>query len=216
MRKILFGWMTLGLLAATAPGASAQPGNAPAARIEAARQQARVAGLPVSVLDSKIAEGAAKGIPLDRVAAAVERRLTALARAREAMGAGPRGAPVRPEDLSVGADAVEAGVSAAALGALTTAAPLAKRAVAIAVLTQLVRGGMASEQALARVSTALRGAPEALANLPARAAANARGNGPPAEPGSRGARGRGVGARRGGPPSSVPAGRGNPRRGGKP
>jgi hypothetical protein len=46
-------------------------------RIAAAMQYAQNAGIPVSLLDSKVQEGKAKGIPMDRIAAAVERRAEA-------------------------------------------------------------------------------------------------------------------------------------------
>lgn len=192
-------------LAAFPAGAHAQD---PQQRIDAARRRAETTGIPVALLDSKVAEGRAKGVPLDRIAGAVERRLATLARAREAMGGAPRGAPVTAADLSVGADALEAGVEPAVLGQLTVAAPGNHRAVAISALTQLVAGGESSERALSRVIAALQRGPEALRRLPGEAAAergNGRGNGPPADRG--GGRGNGNGARgrgQGGPPASVP------------
>ena len=64
--------LALLLSCVAASGAGAQD---PARRIEAARRQAAAGGLPVEVLDDKVAEGRAKGVPLDRVAAAVEHRL---------------------------------------------------------------------------------------------------------------------------------------------
>jgi hypothetical protein len=182
----------------------------PARRIEAARRAAQAAGLPVALLDGKVAEGRAKGVPMDRIAAAVERRLSSLTRSRDAMGAGPRGAPVSASDLSVGADALEAGVTPAALGALTTSVPGDRRAVAIAVLTQLVRAGEPVGHALARVQAASRDGADALRDLPAKAAA-AQAAHPAQGRGAAGSRGHG-----GGPPSSVPSPGGNPHRGGKP
>jgi hypothetical protein len=200
------GWITLLLLAcAGLPGtAAAQP---PEARIEAARQRAAAAGLPVSLLDRKVAEGRAKGIPADRIAVAVDRRLDALSRAARAMA----GAPVSADDLSVGADALEAGVEPGALGRLAAAAPADRRAVAIAVLTQLVSDGESSERALARVSAALRRGPEALRRLPGEAAASRGRGGPPAGRGPGEARGRG----QGGPPAAVPGPTGRPENPGK-
>src|SRR5438874_10376367 len=56
-------------------------------RIDAAAAHARDAGIPVTLLDSKVAEGKAKGIPMDRIAAAVERREAALEKASQALRA---------------------------------------------------------------------------------------------------------------------------------
>ncbi|HET6762628.1 MAG TPA: hypothetical protein VFH27_03125, partial [Longimicrobiaceae bacterium] len=140
-------------------------------------------------------------------------------RAHEAMGAGPRGAPVTAGDLNVAADAIEGGVTPAALGALTASAPGDRRAVAIAVLTQLVRAGVPVESALAQVQAAARGPADALRDLPAKAAAAQAEHGRGAPNPGRGIGG-GVGGGRGhtgGPPSSVPSPGTNPGRGkGKP
>lgn len=197
-------WLALAALPAAAHGQDPQE------RIDAARRQAESAGIPVALLDGKVAEGRAKGVPADRIAAAVERRLAALSRAREAMAAAPRSAPVTAADLSVGADAIEAGVEPRVLGRLSAASPAAHRAVAIAVLTELVSQGLSSENALARVTQALRRGPEALRRLPGEAAAEqARARSAPGRPGESDARGRG----QAGPPASVPAapgGRGRP------
>jgi hypothetical protein len=170
----------------------------PQQRIDAATAHAREAGIPVTLLESKVAEGKAKGIPMDRIAAAVERRESALERASQAL----RGRPnVTAADLSVGADAVESGVSAAVLKTLAETAPKDRRVVAIAALTELVRQGRVPDAALERVRDALKRGPDALANLPAQAAEGARGNGrPDGQPDSAGGRGRGQG-----PPASVPA-----------
>jgi uncharacterized protein YoaH (UPF0181 family) len=188
----------------------------PQQRIDAARRRAESAGIPVALLDSKVAEGRAKGVPLDRIATAVDRRLESLSRARTAMAGAPRGAPVTSDDLSVGADALEAGVTPAVLGRLTAAAPGEHRAIAIAALTQLVSQGMGSEQALARVTSTLRQGPDALRRLPGEAASERsrgnNGNGPPPGRGNQGqgnARGRG----QGGPPAAVPGPTDRPGRG---
>src|SRR5206468_197636 len=84
-------------------------------------------------------------------------------RARDAMGGGPRPPALTPADLNVGADALDAGVDPAALGRLAREAGADRRTVAIAVLTQLVQEGMASEQALARVTAALARDPDGAA-----------------------------------------------------
>lgn len=198
--------MTLLLLLALLPvGAAAQEGD-PGRRIAAARLEARAAGLPVTLLDSKVAEGQAKGVPADRIAAAVERRLGSLVRAREVMGA-----RVAAADLGVGADALEGGVEPEALRTLAGSAPAQQRAVAIAVLTQLVRDGEASGRALARVQAALARGPEALRSLPAQAAAARGAVGPPGRGVGRGnARGRG----NAGPPATIPGPGEKPERGG--
>jgi hypothetical protein len=155
--------------AATSPAAQA--------RVDAALQTALDAGIPVALLERKIAEGKAKGVPMERIAAAVEARTEALLRAREAMArAQLRNAT--EGDLSVGADAVQAGVSDAALAEIARSAPTERRAVAIAVLTELVALGHAPERALLQVQTALRRGPEALVNLRAEAASQVQVRGP--------------------------------------
>lgn len=162
--KRLFLSMTAVALALSPLPAQAQEVGDATQRIEAARRRAESAGIPVSLLDSKIAEGRAKGVPVDRLAAAVEQRLLFLTRAREAMG----GERPSPSDLSVGADALAAGVSGDALQEVARAAPADRRAVAIAVLQQLVQQGELPEQASVRVRVALAQGPDALRNLPGR------------------------------------------------
>ncbi|HET7463980.1 MAG TPA: hypothetical protein VFJ82_22175 [Longimicrobium sp.] len=189
----------------------------PAQRIQAARQRASQVGIPVALLDNKVAEGRAKGVPADRIAAAVERRLASLERARTAMNAGGARLALTGSDLSVGADALEAGVDAGVLGRLARAAAADRRAVAIAVLTELVSRGLSSEQALARVTAALANGAEALRQLPGEAqAGGANGNasatgaaasarrGPPDVRGPANAAAHGGRAGAGGPPSTVP------------
>ena len=180
--------LTLGLDLANA---QVQP---PQDRINTALARARQVGIPVSLLESKIAEGKAKGVSLERIADAVARREAALEKASEAL----RGQPEAASSLSVGADAVDAGVSEAALKAIADHAPRDRRNVAIAVLTELVEQGHTPAAALERVTEALKRGPDALANLPAQAAA-ARGGA--AATGARGGR---SGAEAG-PPASVPA-----------
>jgi hypothetical protein len=169
MKRILFIAVLL-VLAPLSLGAQGQ--GDPAQRIEAARRRADATGIPVALLDLKVAEGRAKGIPADRIAGAVEIRLSLLSRAREAMAAAGRGT-LTAADLSAGADALAAGVSTEALGSLTRSAPGDRRAVAIAVLAQLVQEGDGSERALERVRLALAN-PETLRTLPGQVR---RGNG---------------------------------------
>src|SRR5690606_9670501 len=44
------------------------------ARIQAATRRVAAAGIPRSLVESRVAEGRAKGVPAERIAAAVERR----------------------------------------------------------------------------------------------------------------------------------------------
>jgi hypothetical protein len=215
MRRLI---LTVALLLAPLSWAGAQT---PAQRIQAARQHASQAGIPVALLDSKVAEGHAKGVPDERIALAVERRLASLQRARDAM-AGQ--AALAPADLNVGADAVEAGVDPGVLGRLARQAAPDRRAVAIAVLTELVREGVASEQALQRVTAALARGAEELRRLPGDPHGNsgnaAARHGPPEVRGPANAAAHGGRANGGGPPASVPApgdrGRGHGKGNGKP
>jgi hypothetical protein len=78
MKRILV--TTLLLLVPCVGGAQE---TTPGQRIEAARRRALAAGVPVVLLDLKIAEGRAKGIAMERIAIAVENRLALLAQSRE-------------------------------------------------------------------------------------------------------------------------------------
>ena len=184
------------LLTAGALPAFAQGGQGAQERIDTAIAHARSQGVPVSLLESKMAEGKAKGVPLDRIAAAIERREASLERAAQAMK-GDEG--ITDADLSVGGDAVEAGVSPAVLKAVTDSAPRGRRAVAIAALTELVQRGVAPDAALARVRQALKRGPDALATVAADGDDHTGGSG-----GGRNGEGRGRGAASG-PPANVPA-----------
>ena len=145
---------------------SAQGANA---RVDAALESAVEAGIPVSLLEQKIAEGKAKSVPMERIAAAVEKRLEARAQARDAMTkAGLESATAG--ELSVAADAVQGGVSQTALATISQRSSGDNRAVAIAVLTDLVAMGHAPERAQLQVEAALARGPEALANLRAESA----------------------------------------------
>ena len=211
--------LILALVAALVALPSAADAQDPQQRIDAARRRAESTGIPVALLDGKVAEGRAKGVPMDRIATAVERRLASLARAREAMSGAPRSAPLSAADLSVGADALEAGVAPAVLARLTVAAPGNQRAVAIAVLTELVANGESSERALSRVTAALARGPEALRQLPGESASErGRSSGNAGAPPGRSNSGRGNSATgrgrgQGGPPASVPGPAERPARG---
>ena len=155
----------------TASAGSATSGSA---RIDAALASAVKAGVPTSLLERKVAEGKAKGVPTERIAAAVEKRLGALTEAHDAlMKAGLKS--TTEGELSVAADAVQAGVSQSALVTISKHASDDSRAVAIAVMGDLVALGQASDQALVRVEGALAKGPEALANLSAETSGHAQG-----------------------------------------
>jgi len=153
---------------------AAGPATGADARLNATLASAVDAGIPVSLLERKIAEGKAKGVPMARIAAAVQQRLDALTQAHDALLKAGLQSTTEGE-LSVAADAVQGGVSQSALVAISQRAPDASRAVAIAVLTDLVALGRASDQALSRVEGALARGPEALANLSAESAGGAHG-----------------------------------------
>jgi hypothetical protein len=153
---------------------AAGPAAGADARINTALSTALDAGIPVSLLERKIAEGKAKGVPMERIAAAVQQRLDALTQAHDALLKAGLQSTTEGE-LSVAADAVQGGVSQSALVAISQRAPDESRAVAIAVLTDLVALGHASDQALSRVEGALARGPEALANLSAESAGRGRG-----------------------------------------
>ena len=92
--RIGLGVMILALAGLDLATAQVQP---PQDRINTALARARQVGIPVALLESKIAEGKAKGVSLDRIAEAVERR-QASARKGEpgvARSAGRRLEPVR-------------------------------------------------------------------------------------------------------------------------
>jgi hypothetical protein len=206
MRIAIAAAITLCVACADLAVAQVQP---PQDRINTALARARQVGVPVSLLEAKIAEGKAKGVSLDRIAAAVEHRQAALEHASQVM----KGQPGNGEaELSVAADAVDSGVSDAVLRAISETAPRDRRVVAIAALTQLVQLGHVPETALQRVKDALKKGPEALLNLPAEAGRKDKDNGPPkvvppdaAGGGNRGGGGGGGGGGQNGPPTSVPA-----------
>src|SRR5688572_10609415 len=115
----------------------------PEERIDAAMARAESAGIPTTLLESKIEEGRAKGIPMDRIATAAETRLQHLEQARAAMSRSAN--DLDAAHLSVGADAIGTGVSQAVLEKIASSAPRDRRAVAITALTQLVSEGIVPE-----------------------------------------------------------------------
>jgi len=194
--KTFFAVAITGLLTAGALPAFAQGGQGAQERIDAAMTRARSQGVPMSLLESKMAEGKAKGVALDRIAAAIERREASLERAAQAMKGHE---PITDADLSVGADAVDAGVGNAVLKAVTESAPRERRSAAIAALTELVERGTTPDAALARVREALKRGPDALA-----AVGSDRGEGSGGAGATRGGESGGRGAAAG-PPANVPA-----------
>jgi hypothetical protein len=204
MKIAIAAVVTLCVACADLAVAQVQP---PQDRINTALARARQVGVPVTLLEAKIAEGKAKGKSLDVIAAAVERRETSLEHASQVM----KGQAGNGEaELSVAADAIDSGVSDAVLRAIADSAPRDRRAVAIAALTQLVQLGHVPEKALDRVKDALKRGPEALINLPAEAGRGGdRGPSNPRPPDATGRPGNGGGTGGGGtqsgPPASVPA-----------
>lgn len=158
--------------AATAEAQAQAQARSPKARIDAAMQAAARANVPASLLQSKVAEGEAKRVPPERIAAAVEMRLQSLVRASEIMSRAQVESASEGE-LAVAADALQAGVTESALITLTGTAAEERRVVAIAVLADLVRLGNPSDRALARVNAALTSS-AALANLNAEVASQLR------------------------------------------
>ena len=203
--RIAVAALTLALSGANAANAQVQP---PQDRINTALSRARQVGIPVALLESKMAEGKAKGISLERIAAAIERREGALERASQAL----RGNPADAASLSVGADAIESGVNEAVLKAVAEDAPRDRRTVAIAALTQLVQQGDLPAAALAKVRNALKRGPDALTNLPSEGN-NGRGRGSSNGQGQGSSGGRG--GSESGPPAAVPS-PGKPPQAGKP
>ena len=200
--------VALAVTGTVATYAQVQP---PQDRIDTSLSRARQVGIPVSLLESKIAEGKAKGVSPERIAAAIERREAVLERASQAL----RGEADAAASLAVGADAIESGVNEAVLKAVAANAPRDRRNVAIAALTQLVQQGQVPEAALERVRDALKRGPDALANLPGESGSNRRGNGPPEGRGNENGNGGGQSGRDPGPPSGVPT-PGKPSQSGKP
>ena len=204
-------WMALVIAVVALSGARLAGAQVPTPqeRINTSLSRARQAGIPVALLESKIAEGKAKGVSLERIAVAIERRQAALERASQAL----RGEADATTSFGVGADAIESGVSDAVLKAVAESAPGDRRNVAIAALTELVKQGHAPDAALGRVRDAVKRGPDALSKLPAEAAAGPRGGGPPDAQGRGNGRGRAGGEP--GPPAGVPAS-GEPPQAGRP
>lgn len=154
-------WMALIAVLVLAPlHAAAQT---PTQRIETVRARMAQLRIPVELIDSKVAEGRAKGVAMDRIAAAVERRGAGLATAQTAL-ARP-GRPADRAELAAGADAVDAGIDAGSIRAAAQAAPAGHGAIALAVLTQLHLQGVPVGRALEMVRRAAARGDQAVADL---------------------------------------------------
>jgi hypothetical protein len=146
--------------------------------IDQAFARVEAAGIPVAMLESLQAEGKARGVPMDVLADAMQRRADALIRAREAMRAG--GPDVGDAELAAGADAIQAGVGEAVLAALAqNTAGSNQRVAATAALGVLVELGHVPYEALARVEEALARGPESLGALHGEAMQARTRRGPP-------------------------------------
>lgn len=155
----------------TTPSGSRQSTGAQA-RIDAALRAAAKASIPASLLESKVAEGQAKQVPPDRIAAAVEARLNTLLRASALMqGAGIESRSAA--ELLIAGDAMQSGVKDSALVQVYRNASPGRRVVAMAVLADLVRLGVRSDVAFDRVNATL-GSSSALASLQAEVASQLR------------------------------------------
>lgn len=163
---------TFAILTVLALAPAAAWGQTPEERIQATLAHAEEVGIPQALLESKLAEGRAKGVPMDRLAQAVEQRLEGLTRAREVMARGAE--DLDAAQISLGADALGAGVSEAVLEEVSAMAPGEARAVAVAALTHLWTEGMVPEQALDAIENALARGPGGFAGIPGFA-------GPPAD-----------------------------------
>src|SRR5688572_12740114 len=139
-------------------------------RIDAAIQSSAQAGVPRALLESKLAEGRAKGASMARIATAVEHRAEVLTRVHSAMAA--RGHVFTAGELNAAADAHERGVSLNSIAQLSARAGN-DRSVALTVLADLVASGRATpSQALLDVESALNAGANALVQLGSSTAAS--------------------------------------------
>src|SRR5687768_4260709 len=120
------------------------------ATLAAVIDSARVAGLPVDPLYSKVREGVFRSADEGRVIAAVQRLRHDLADARSALGDS-----VRPEEITAGANALRAGIRPADLSRLRDARgrkPDHPLTVALVVLADLATRGVPPAMAAASVN----------------------------------------------------------------
>lgn len=122
-----------------------------ARRILAAADAAARAGAPRELVYQKALEGAAKGVPTPRIVAAVETFAERVAR-----GAGLLGGRAAESEVSSAAEALERGVPAEHVRALSRDVSGGSLSVALLVLADLVELGVPAAEARAVVSEALR------------------------------------------------------------
>lgn len=174
-------------------------------------QRAEQRGVPSGPLLDKALEGAAKGVPAERVTAALSAYAGRLGRGAELLGS-----EASSSEVVAAADALSRGVSGEAVREVARAAPSGGRAIPLVVLGDLAEAGVPVERAVGVVREALeRGhAGEALLEVPARVRRMVRQGVPPAEAADRAPA---MVGRRAGPPEGRPgAGQGSPHRGGAP
>jgi hypothetical protein len=133
-----------------------------AQQIETMIEAARGSGLPTDPLMDKALEGAAKGVPGDRVVAVLGAYSHRLGRAHELLGR-----PAETATVVAGADALQRGVGEDALRSLRDTPP-GRAPVALVVLGDLVEAGVPAESALEVIRDAMaRGqADDVLLSLP--------------------------------------------------
>ena len=158
IRVLRIVWCALALIVAPAASAQDQPDRTLPAQLSATTRStleriidsARVAGLPVDPLYSKVREGVFRSADEARVIAAVQRLGRDLGDARVALGDS-----ARPEEIAAGANALRAGIRPADLGRLRDART--RRAdhpltVALVVLADLATRGVPPSLAAASVN----------------------------------------------------------------
>lgn len=156
-----------------AASAAAQESPLPEAVAAAVRpvfDDARSRGLPVEALMDKAREGAAKGVPADRIRAVVEQLSARLDRARGLLAGDPAAQPPAPADIGAVADALRRGVPEEAVRTIRAdAAPEQPVALAVHTLADLLQREVPVDAALdvLRAWTGRRGDADALRALPA-------------------------------------------------
>ena len=147
---LVFGGRALGAQDQPDRTLPAQLSAATRAQLERIIDSARVAGLPVDPLYSKVREGVFRSADEPRVVAAVQRLGRDLGDARAALGDS-----ARPEEVAAGANALRAGIRAADLTRLRdarTRRPDHPLTVALVVLADLATRGVPPSLAAASVN----------------------------------------------------------------
>lgn len=177
----------------------ARLGDEAARRVVEAVERAGERGVPLRPLLSKALEGAAKGVPADRIGAAVSSYAGRLERSIGLVG------PERGPDVVVaGADALGRGVPSDQVRRVARSSPADRGAVPLVVLGDLVEAGVPADRAAETVGEAVRQgvSGDALLRMPDRVRRMIRRGVPPAHAAERA---RGAAARRG-PPAGAPGG----------